>query len=1348
MLNKKNRISKLKPLHFSSLASALCTCLSIQVYANPHGASIESGSASMVSSGHTLTITNLPGTIINWDSFSINKGELTQFIQQNAASQVLNRVTGADPSQILGSLQSNGQVFLINPNGIAFGADARVDVAGLVVSTLNLSSGNFLAGQLNFEAQNNAGAINNQGHLTVNEGGQIILIAPNIENSGIIRAPNGDILLAAGTSVSIVDINHPGISVEISANATQALNVGELIAKNISIYGGIVTNSGEINANTAVVGENGKIILDAQENLTTTATSSITANGVNGGTVVLASQGTSLIAGTIEAKGVEIPTAEIANQTASVIAGLNTVNNVVTPQVTSGLGGTIVVLGHQIALMDDANLDVSGNHGGGTVLVGGDEHGVASPMLLELVSQLPSFIPTPIINTTQSAFASPIVTQQVVSATSVPSNTLNPSLPLTPGQIPLLTASVVWVSSSARIRADAEETGDGGKIILWSEDATRMYGQISAQGGTLSGNGGFVETSGKNYLTVLNVPNLTAANGLGGTWLLDPNNITIQASGSDTNVSTAKDLSGNPTFSTTNDSSVISISTIETALNSGANVTIYTGSGGSNTQAGDINVDAAIVKTWGSDATLTLCAYNNININNSIISRGGELNLVLGADTGSINLANTITLNANGGTINAQGQTVNLLSGTSIINSDFTVATLNLQSGTLAGSGNVTVTSALNVTHNNVTLYGSGSLNTQGTSLIDMTSAAVHDLFMMGGKTWNNSGALTLAGSSFIYFGPFGNNVFNNLQGGTVNINTSESVPFNLIAGTATFNNAGTLNFAGADNYSLKAGIGFNNTGLVNVSAETTLSLANMQFANTGNINNLGVLQLSGVHDTGTGNITNSGVLTLLNTSLANYILNQGSTDMNTVRLSSQFTNGGLLSLSGSNDLAGGLQLLADSSITGGNGVSVNLEQQAVLLSGTGSYAISDVAFKNIGNSLVDTGQSLSLNNVALAGQGLLTVNGAVNLNNTQMDMAMAVNNYGILSQLSGVSTINQPLNNVGTLEVSSGRLTILGGGVESGVMFVQPNAVLSFAGSQNFTNTSLLGGGTVDFAAGTYTGAGSLLNADNVSMSGNALFTVSVLNSGNWHINGQAVTFASGYSQTAGQTWIDSGILTANYMQNGGILSGPGLINGDVNILAGTLMPSNTNGLLSINGNLNLAPTAQLEMNLAGSAQGLSYDYINVSQAANLAGSLNVIQAAGYTPLTGSNFYIMNFASSTGRFSLVNLPSNSWLAAYNPNSVELSLTNSQAGGLSMQTPAINGNDIQSQTLLQTLLQGDLQNPLTVGSAFTSPTLGTTLLTNLSSNISFSGLWSAEQMVVPPVTYENKVNSASSVGCH
>src|SRR5262245_33426287 len=127
-----------------SLAVASCFASSVAL-ANPTGAQVVNGQVSVIQNGALLQITNSPNSIINWQSFSIASGEITRFVQQSAASAVLNRVAAGNPSQILGMLQSNGRVFLVNPSGITFGAGSVVDVAGLVATSLNLSNADFLA---------------------------------------------------------------------------------------------------------------------------------------------------------------------------------------------------------------------------------------------------------------------------------------------------------------------------------------------------------------------------------------------------------------------------------------------------------------------------------------------------------------------------------------------------------------------------------------------------------------------------------------------------------------------------------------------------------------------------------------------------------------------------------------------------------------------------------------------------------------------------------------------------------------------------------------------------------------------------------------------------------------------------------------------------------------------------------------------------------------------------------------------------------------------------------------------------------------------------------------------------
>ncbi|MGB5396892.1 MAG: filamentous hemagglutinin N-terminal domain-containing protein, partial [Gammaproteobacteria bacterium] len=107
-------------------------------FANPTGATVVNGSATFSQpNSSTLAITNSPGAIINWQQFNIGANEVTRFIQQNASSAVLNRVTGLSPSEIFGALNSNGRVFLVNGNGIVFGPNATINTSGFIASTLN-----------------------------------------------------------------------------------------------------------------------------------------------------------------------------------------------------------------------------------------------------------------------------------------------------------------------------------------------------------------------------------------------------------------------------------------------------------------------------------------------------------------------------------------------------------------------------------------------------------------------------------------------------------------------------------------------------------------------------------------------------------------------------------------------------------------------------------------------------------------------------------------------------------------------------------------------------------------------------------------------------------------------------------------------------------------------------------------------------------------------------------------------------------------------------------------------------------------------------------------------------------
>ncbi len=483
-----------RSFRFNLLALAIASCFGA-AHANPTGGQVVSGQATMVNNGNVLTVSNSANAIINWQTFSIGRNETTRFVQPTASSAVLNRVLGNNPSELLGQLQSNGRVFLINPAGILVGKDAVIDVAGLVASTLNLSDSNFLAGKLKFESGDTAGALSNAGTIRSAEGGQVYLVAPKVTNSGTVTAAGGVVALAAGQQVEIGDTALPGLKIEVSG-AGEAGNVGELLAASgkVGIVGALVRNSGQIDV-SSVEREGGRIFLRA----TRTAT-------VDGGALL--------------AKGTH--------------------------------GGKIVVEGEEVDLSAGL-LDASGQQGGGQVLIGGGYQG---------------------------------------------------------GDASIRNAQRTSVGQAATIHADAGENGNGGQVVVWSDDTTTAAGKITARAGSDGGDGGLVEVSGKSRLAFRAQVDTRAPAGKTGTLLLDPSDITI-ASGTGLDVAT-----GGTTAGTTAGASESAAYTLYwedlVAQLAENNVVVQT----SSTASGSGNIDVVNGQSYSSPHQLSLLAENNLTVSN------------------------------------------------------------------------------------------------------------------------------------------------------------------------------------------------------------------------------------------------------------------------------------------------------------------------------------------------------------------------------------------------------------------------------------------------------------------------------------------------------------------------------------------------------------------------------------------------------------------------------------------------------------------------------------------------------------------------------------------------------------
>lgn len=660
----------------AAAAVAVAAAFVQPAWTQPSGAQAVHGTATVIQQGSNVVVTtgNGAGTshsVINWQSFSVPAGTITRFDQPSAASTSINRVVGADPSAIFGTLSSNGKLILVNPAGIAVGAGAVVDTAGFTASTLRMSEADAIAGRLVFGDGSAVGALTVGGQI-VARGGDIVLIAPDVQTAAtaVLQSPQGATILAAGRKVEITGRGLEGIRLQVQAPQDRALNLGRLSGDAVGIFAGTLRHSGDASA-TAVTVDGGKVVLKGAEQAE--------------------------ITGSISAR-------------------------------RAALGGLIHATAQHVAVRRGAVLDASGERGGGEVLLGGGWQGQDAR-----------------ISNAQSTTA----------------------------------------EEGAIIKADALQSGNGGTIVLWSDGTTRTSAGISATGGVLSGNGGRVETSGRAFLDVKVAPRVQAlsALGRGGDWLLDPYELIIG-----TGTPAGASLGGD-TYTGNNGSSAsyIAASTIETALNSGANVTLKTSGAATAPTPNETRIRVAenITKTGGGAASLTLIAHEDVQVDSNVVisSTSGALNLnfksgysddagAASSTGGSVILGVGSRLETNGGAVNLTGiatsatltdavqltqATIDAGSGAVNINgthaSSARRSVLLDQSRVQAGGG-ISVTtsgstasikvdnSTLNATGGNLVITASGSNDNHS---VEITGSSV---LSSGGGSVAISGNLTSGGGS------------------------------------------------------------------------------------------------------------------------------------------------------------------------------------------------------------------------------------------------------------------------------------------------------------------------------------------------------------------------------------------------------------------------------------------------------------------------------------------------------------------------------------------------------------------------------------------------------------------------
>jgi filamentous hemagglutinin family protein len=285
---------------------------------------VTSGAASATATANSLTINQTTDQVIlNWASFDVSADGSVIFKQPNTTSIALNKIFQATPSQIFGMVQANGQIYLVNQNGFVFGRTSQVNVGGLLASTLDISEDRFKKGLLsaineNTSAARSDGQVDAAGNtilgsdgnpipasvvvqqgatLSTNGPGQRLMLAGNtVDNSGTLRAPDGQVVLAAGQQLFLQASTDPalrGLVVAVDGPGLVANRVSGDISSdhgNVTLVGLAVNQEGRISATTSVKA-NGSIYLLAHNGVDLQQQAGVTQPlPVKGGSLTLGSQ--------------------------------------------------------------------------------------------------------------------------------------------------------------------------------------------------------------------------------------------------------------------------------------------------------------------------------------------------------------------------------------------------------------------------------------------------------------------------------------------------------------------------------------------------------------------------------------------------------------------------------------------------------------------------------------------------------------------------------------------------------------------------------------------------------------------------------------------------------------------------------------------------------------------------------------------------------------------------------------------------------------------------------------------------------------------------------------------------
>jgi filamentous hemagglutinin family protein len=972
-------------LRVSVAAAAVCGAWQTQALAAapapgtlPTGWSVVNGNVVFTQNGNVLNINQMsPQAIANFLTFSIGSGAAVNISQPSAAAAFLAKVTGGDISQIYGRLTAPGSVVLFNPNGIMVGAGGVVDVGRFVATTLNINDNDFLAGKLTFAKQGTAGAVENQGTIKSATGGSVYLIGSSVTNGGIIQSPQGEVILAAGQTVTLADTATPGVTVSVTGSTGSVTNLGAITAEagRIGIAAGLINNSGSISA-SSVVREGGRVFLRASQNLTTTASSSISADGTVGGNITLYADNHAFIDGDVSATGAPGHGGFVET------SGLGSLDVVKAP--TLGSGGTWYIDPYDLEVV---SAGASGTETScGTITSNGSGASILNTTINAFLNN-----GTNVVLATGGANGSGQAGNITVSSSIVKSNGSAAVLTLNADQDILINANITSTSSALGLNLNTNYHGQGNPGATTVGNGAR----VTLNGGILTASDG----SGDSGNGVLNIANGLVDVGTGGT--LNAGGVTVGASG---NLVVASDSSLHA----------------NTLYNSG---TVNFNGAGSVFSDGTVTNEQGGTMTFNTgNSTFTVSGCGSW-VNNGTFTVAGTGEVVSMSNLGGLQNNGNLTVSGGAALLGTESNTFANSGNLALVDATVSFGNItNNEGGVIYGSGSLAGSNDV-VNNGLITPGGNGTIGS----------------LTISGKTFtqNETGEIRVDISSFtntdqITFNAaqvhFGGTLRTSLLGGYAPaLNTSFS-PFTLVGGAGSMDDSyfhtviGDVFTVDGAKQMIKAVYTGNNGGISLAMMGPATFIANgsgADWVDKNAWNNGG----GGAADTylptkiDTVMISNVSVNHASGSDSIDALIVSGSGNLNmgggnlTVGSNTSISGNGNLTISGGNLTVGG-----DTSISGSGSLNMGGDNLTV----RGNTSINDS-----GNLTISAGNMTVGGNISLSGSGSLNMGG----DNLTVGGNASISDIGSLSMWAGNLTVagSTSINDSGSLTVSGGNLTVVG---------------------------------------------------------------------------------------------------------------------------------------------------------------------------------------------------------------------------------------------------------------------------------------------------------------------------------